>query len=65
MNELPPKPEGKGALVLKLTNENFVQVGDAEIYLRAVEVSGKRGWKPVVSIRIVAPKDMPIRRRER
>lgn len=65
MSEIPITPEGKGALVLKLTAENFVRVGDVDIYLRAIEVSGKKGGRPVVSIRIVAPLELPIKRCER
>ena len=65
MNEPIAKREGMGALVIKLTSENFVRVGEVEIYLRAVEVSGKRGGKPIISIRIVAPKSIAIKRCER
>lgn len=59
------KSEGKGALVMKLTSENFVRIGDIEIYLKGVDVSGKISGKPVVSIRLVAPKNIKILRCER
>lgn len=59
------KKEPKGGLVLSLTNDNFVRIGEIEIYLRKVEVSGTKGGKPIISIRIVAPKSIQIQRCER
>ena len=59
------KPGPKGGLVLKLTDDNFIRIGDIELYLRRVEVTGSKGGRPIVSVRIIAPKTIAIQRCER
>lgn len=65
MTDAKIKKEPKGGLVLALTNDNFVRIGDIEIYFRAIQVAGTKGGSPIVSIRIIAPRSIQIQRCER
>lgn len=54
-------PKG-GGLIINLNELNFVRVGDVDIFLHGIKVSGRNGGKREVSIRLVGPRTTKITR---
>lgn len=53
---------GEGRLILKLNDDNFIQVGETRIYLNYINGTGADGGKREVSLQFVGPKSVPIDR---
>lgn len=54
-----------GGLVISITDDNFVKVGDVSIFLEAIKTSGSKGGRKIVTLRFIGPKQTKIIRIDR
>lgn len=57
--------DGEGALHIMITDENYVKIGNVRIYLHYIKNTGSNGGCRQVKLRIIAPLDIRIERRDR
>ena len=55
----------KGGLVITLTEDNLVKIGEVKIYFHSIKVSGKDGGKQAARIRLIGPREVQIERLNR